>query len=68
MMLNIRLIFACLKTVCACIIGSHHGLVEHDPVGGDDGAPHPLVDVLPQHLLCNPHACQLMLNSLLCVR
>ena len=49
------------------VVWLHHGSVEKEPVGSDDGAPHPQADVLPLHVLCDSHASELVLHRLLCV-
>ena len=42
--------------------------MEKDSVGRDDRTPHPLVYILPEHLLCDPQSSKLFLYSLLSIR
>ena len=65
--LFLRQTFARFQTVVASIISFPHLLMKQDPVGGDDGAPHPVVNVLPEHVLSDPEWCHLILHSLLSI-
>ena len=55
------------KVVSTFLISFHHVIMEQDPVGGDDRAPHPLVNVLSEHLLGDPERYQLFLHSLVSI-